>query len=156
VSAPAWLPRSIVGRLLLVAIALGAVFGAVLWIIGVDAHRSAPVRPYDLHEGECLRDNAEDALPEFVRPVSCNRPHFGEVYAVLTLPDVARYPTARAMQAFSERCGSKFFDYAPNAPDGPTFRVAVGYPTAQTWLAGDRSVVCVAMAKHERSQSIQG
>jgi hypothetical protein len=68
--------------------------------------------------------------------VRCDRPHYGEVFAVLTQPNSS-----------AADCGSKFFDYAPNSPDGPVFRIA--------WANGDRSIVCVAMSKHERWSSLR-
>jgi hypothetical protein len=101
------------------------------------------VRPDALRVGDCVKDAYEDVLPEWVKRVRCDRPHFGEVFAVLT-------PPARA-----EDCAPKFFDYAPNSPEGPTFRVAVAYPPADGWANGDRSVVCVAVSKHERWSSVR-
>jgi hypothetical protein len=94
------------------------------------------VRTADLTTGDCVKDSYDDELPTWVKRVRCDRPHYGEVFAVLTVPD------ARAAD-----CGSKFFDYAPNSPEGPVFRVA--------WAKGDGSVVCVAMSKHERWSSLR-
>ncbi|HEX7429940.1 MAG TPA: hypothetical protein VF328_24250, partial [Mycobacterium sp.] len=76
------------------------------------------------------------------------------VLAILTVPDASAYPGDQAFNAFGDKCGPEFFDYAQDAPEGPTFRVAVGYPTAEAWATGDRSLVCVAMSKQERSASI--
>jgi hypothetical protein len=78
------------------------------------------------------------------------------VFAVLTLPEASNYPGDAPRDARSDECGPKFFDYAPNSPEGPTFRVAVAYPTADRWANGDRSVVCVAISKHERWSSVRG
>jgi Septum formation len=113
------------------------------------------VRAEDLRVGDCIQEAAKNVLPERVQPVSCDRPHFGEVFAVLMLPDALAYPGAQATPALRENCGSKFFDYAPDAPEGPTFHVIVGYPRATAWATGDRALVCVAVSKHERSSSIR-
>jgi hypothetical protein len=66
-----------------------------------------------------------------LRPIA-----LGEVFAVLKRPN-----------ARSADFGSKLFDYAPNLPEGPVFRIA--------WANGDRSIVCVAMSEHERWSSLR-
>jgi hypothetical protein len=101
------------------------------------------VRATELTTGDCVKDAYEGELPMWVKRVRCDRPHFGEVFAVLRLP-------ARA-----EDCGPKFFDYAPNSPEGPTFRVAVAYPPADAWAKLDRSLVCIAVSRHERWSSVR-
>jgi hypothetical protein len=89
------------------------------------------------------------------KPVACDRAHFGEVFAILTLPDAPAYPGEQAMNALGDNCSPEFFNYAPNSPERPTFRVAVGYPAADAWATGDRSLVCVAVSRHERWLSIR-
>jgi hypothetical protein len=94
------------------------------------------VQATDLTPGDCVKDAHDDELPAWVKRVRCDRPHYGEVFAVLTQPN-----------ATTDDCGAAFFKYAPNSPEGPVFRVA--------WANGDRSVVCVAMSKHERWSSLR-
>jgi hypothetical protein len=77
--------------------------------------------------GDCIKEAAENVLPDWVKPVACDRAHFGEVFAILTLPDAPAYPGEQAMNALGDNCSPEFFNYAPNSPEGPTFRVAVGY-----------------------------
>jgi hypothetical protein len=113
------------------------------------------VQATDLNTGDCVKDTSESELPALVKRVRCDRPHYGEVFAVLTLPDAPTYPGEDSLKARGDDCGPTFFDYAPNSPEGPTFRVAVGYPSADGWANGDRSVVCVAMSKHERWSSLR-
>ena len=113
------------------------------------------VRAIDLKTGDCVKDTAEGELPTWVKRVRCDRPHYGEVFAVLTLPDATTYPGEESLSARGDECGPTFFDYAPNSPEGPTFRVALAYPTADGWANGERSVVCVAMSKHERWSSLR-
>jgi hypothetical protein len=91
----------------------------------------------------------------WVKRVRCDRPHYGEVFAVLTQPEGAPYPGDQPAIAPGNDCGPRFFDYAPNSPEGPVFQVAVAYPTARAWATGDRSVVCVAMSGHERWSSLR-
>jgi hypothetical protein len=113
------------------------------------------VQATDLSTGDCIKDSSESELPTWVKRVRCDRPHYGEVFAVVTLPDAATYPGDEPPEARGDECGPQFFDYAPNSPEGPTFRVSVAYPTADGWANGDRSVVCVAISKHERWSSLR-
>jgi hypothetical protein len=113
------------------------------------------VHATDLSTGDCVKDTYEGVLPGWVKRVRCDRPHYGEVFAVETLPANAPYPGEQPAMARADECGRKFFDYAPNSPQGPTFRVAVAYPTADAWANGDRSLVCVAISEHERWSSLR-
>jgi hypothetical protein len=113
------------------------------------------VQATDLTTGDCIKDTYEVELPSWVRRVRCDRPHYGEVFAVETLPADAPYPGDQPAMAFGDQCGPKFFDYAPNSPEGPTFRTAVAYPTADGWANGERSIVCVAFSEHERWSSLR-
>ena len=94
------------------------------------------VRAADLRPGDCVKDSYSDELPVWVKRVRCDRPHYGEVFAVLAQPG------ARA-----DACGPEFFKYAPNSPEGPVFRVARAN--------SGQSIVCVAMSKHERWSSLR-
>lgn len=109
-----------------------------------------------LKVGDCIRQWVGDTvLPPVVKRVRCDGPHFGEVFAVLTVPDAEEYPSKEMFTRLGEGCGGEFFDYAPNIPEGPTFRVAIGYPSAEAWQNGNRDVVCAAISKAERWASIR-
>lgn len=131
----------------------GVVFGTY-W---VGMRRSAPVVPtQNLKLGDCIQDWwGGDVLPPTVKRARCDGPHFGEVFAVLTVPETQDYPGEEALSRFGDNCSHKLFDYAPDLPDGPVFRVAVGYPRADAWANGQRSVVCAAISKGERWSSIR-
>jgi uncharacterized protein DUF4190 len=124
-------------------LAIAALVISTLWIAAITSvvaygvsTQGKSVRAADLNTGDCVKDADEDQLPTWVKRVRCDRPHYGEVFAVLTQPD-----------ASAADCGSKFFDYAPNSPEGPVFRVA--------WANGEGSIICVAMSKHERWSSVR-
>ena len=114
------------------------------------------VRANDLQLGDCIKEAPADALPTWVTRVRCDRSHRGEVYAKLPVSGSGAYPGDKALEARAKACGSQFFTYAPNSPEGPTFRVAVAYPSADDWANGERSIVCVAVSTHDRSSSIRG
>jgi hypothetical protein len=146
-------PRDwVIAALIVVAAGVAVVYGAYYF----GARRIAfSVRTHDLQVGECIREKTGSVLPEHVKRARCDGPHFGEVFAILTVPDTQDYPGEEAVKRFGDNCGRKFFEYAPEIPEGPTFRVAVGYPRAQAWANGDRTVVCAAMSKGERWSSVR-
>jgi hypothetical protein len=120
------------------ALVISAVWIAIIASViayGVSTQGNS-VRATDLGIGDCVKDAYDDQLPTWVKRVGCDRPHHGEVFAVLTQPN-----------ASAADCAAKFFDYAPNSPEGPVFRIA--------WANGDRFIVCVAMSKHERWSSLR-
>ena len=143
-------------------LAIAALVISTAWIaiiISVIAYglstQGKSVQSTDLNTGGCIKDAYESELPTSVKRVRCDRPHYGEVFAVLTQSNGAPYPGGQPAMARGEDCGPKFFDYAPNSPEGQVFSVALAYSTAQAWANGDRSVVCVAMSKHERWSSLR-
>jgi hypothetical protein len=144
------------------ALAIAALVVSAAWIAIITSviayglsTQGKSVRAAELNTGDCVKDAYEDELPTWVKRVRCDRPHYGEVFAVETPPDGTPYPGDQPAQARADECGPKFFDYAPNSPEGPTFRVAVAYPTSDAWAKGDRSVVCVAISEHERWSTLR-
>jgi hypothetical protein len=143
--------------LAIAALVISAVWVAIITSLiayGVSA-QGKTVRGVDLKTGDCVKDAGENELPTWVKRVRCDRPHHGEVFSVLTLPNSTTYPGEKTLRARADECGPTFFDYAPNSPEGPTFRVAVAYPTSDGWANGERSVVCVAISEHERWSSLR-
>jgi hypothetical protein len=119
---------------LVISAAWIAVIASVI-VYGVSTQGKS-VHAADLNPGDCVKDAYDDQLPTWVKRVRCDRPHYGEVFAILSRPN-----------ASAADCGPEFFHYAPNSPEGPVFRVA--------WANGERSIVCVAMSKHERWSSLR-
>jgi hypothetical protein len=143
--------------LAIAALVVSAVWIAVITSViayGVSTQGKS-VQATDLSTGDCVNYAYDDQLPTWVKRVRCDRPHYGEVFAVMTPPDGSEYPGDQPPNAGADACGPKFFDYAPNSPEGPVFAVAVAYPSAQAWANGDRSIVCVAISKHERWSSLR-
>jgi hypothetical protein len=124
-------------------LAIAALVISIVWVAAITSvitygvsTLGTSVRAGDLHPGDCVKDSYDHELPAWVKRVRCDRPHYGEVFAVLTQPG-----------ASADACGPEYFKYAPNSPEGPVFRVA--------WANSDRSIACVAMSKHERSSSLR-
>jgi hypothetical protein len=123
-------------------LAIAALIVSVVWIAAISSVvvyglsiLGTSVRAADLRPGDCVKDSYPEQLPARVKRVRCDRPHYGEVFALIP------------QDAGADACGSEFFEYAPNSPEGPVFRVASAN--------GDRTLVCVAMSKHERWSSLR-
>jgi hypothetical protein len=109
----------------------------------------------DLRVGDCIETPSDGLPPSKMQRVGCDRPHKGEVYAVLALPDSTEFPGDGAVHLYQENCNAEFSRYAPNAPAGPTFGRFVINATQDSWAEGDRSMVCVATTEQDRSQSLR-
>jgi hypothetical protein len=62
------------------------------------------VRAIDLKTGDCVKDASEGKLPTWVKQVRCDRPHYDEVFAVLTLPDTTTYPGGEPLRSRGDEC----------------------------------------------------
>lgn len=87
--------------------------------------RRDPVSDEALRVGDCLFY----AAPNDIRPVYCFEEHHAEVIAVLTMAD-GPYPGDNGVNAFALK----------NCPDETDTFV---YPTAETWVIGDRAIACL-------------
>ena len=147
-------PRDwVVAAVILIVAGVAVVFGTY-W---VGARRVAAVIPTQhLNVGDCIQEWwGGRVLPPVVKRARCDGPLFGEVFALLTVPETQNYPGEDRLKKFGDNCGRKFFEYAPDIPDGPTFAVAIGYPKPDAWANGHRSIVCAAISKGERWSSIR-
>ena len=52
----------------------------------------------------CVKDASEGKLPTWVKQVRCDRPHYDEVFAVLTLPDTTTYPGGEPLRSRGDEC----------------------------------------------------
>jgi hypothetical protein len=144
-----------VGLVLVLAGLGGAIaFGAYQIV----THRTPVLAsPQQLEVGDCVKDKVyADVLPRVVRKIPCGTRHFGEVFAILELPDLQDYPGDEQLQRFGRNCGRELPEYAPDLSEATISGVAVGYPQPAAWADGERSVVCVAMSKGERWASLRG
>jgi hypothetical protein len=92
----------------------------------------------DFQPGECVND-VGGAMPV----VSCEEPHEGEVYAVITLP-AGPWPGQEPVRTQARsRCSELLDRYTsdPDAPAGLTFSYL--FPTAERWDT-DRTANCIA------------
>jgi hypothetical protein len=134
-------------------VALVVVAGAALFLFSqyfLAGRRIAEAVPTQrLKVGDCLQARYSGAgLPTVVTKARCDSPHFGEVFAILTVPETQEYPGDEALRRFGGNCGRELTAYVPSSD--LDFDVITGYPKSDAWADGARSVVCVAQARGER------
>jgi hypothetical protein len=81
-----------------------------------------------LKVGDCMTEiPADGAQVMSVKTVPCDQPHVGEVDE----------------------------SYSPSAARDPNVGIYVLYPTAQTWVQGDRAVTCIATTESAQTGSVK-
>jgi hypothetical protein len=96
--------------------------------------------------GTCFRGDVNS-------PVSCDRPHSDEVFAMLAL---SRFPDSDPEQREIEnRCKAELPAYSPSAGHDPSIRVDAWSPGAEWKQLDTRAAGCVAHSNTDRSQSIK-
>ncbi len=95
--------------------------------------------------GDCLNDSSVSGQISSVPLVQCSAPHDSEAYFSGKLAD-GDFPGETAVKKGAEAlCGPAFTDFI-----GVPYQKGKGYdytyytPTADSWKAGDRQVMCVA------------
>jgi len=109
-----------------------------------------------LQVGTCLTAIPQDgARVVTVDTVTCDKPHRGEVFGAINLPD-GEFPGQSAIEKYQERCAPALTAYAPDAAADHTIGLYVLYPTPETWKTGDREVTCIATSETELTGSLRG
>ena len=141
-------------RWVLIAAAVGVVLvvGGVLAVVMVASRDT--VQATKVSKGACLTDIPENDRVQFVKTVTCDQPHKGEVFEVLTMPDGA-FPGDAAVSTFTDKCGPALSAHAPKAAADAAVSLFVLYPTADSWAKGDHTVTCIATTKAPRTGKVE-
>jgi hypothetical protein len=109
------------------------------------------VQVASLQTGDCILEfGVEEAEVDIVEVVSCDQPHFGEVYGVPEFdePRGAPYPGDEAIVDEADRLCVDLFEPYVGAPyDESELFFEFLTPTAEGWDLHDRGVVCYATAR---------
>lgn len=100
---------------------------------------------YDLAPGDCFSGLGRNQDIR-VRLRACSEPHQAEVYGTLEL-SADRYPGVEVLrQRAATDCAQRFAGYT-GEPAGPGTELAFVevVPTLDSWTAGDRRALCVAL-----------
>lgn len=104
-----------------------------------------PASLYDLEAGDCFSGLGRNQDLR-VRIRACTRPHQAEVYGALALT-APRFPGVEVLrQRAATDCAQRFAGYT-GEPAGPGTDLAFVevVPTLDSWAAGDRRALCVAL-----------
>ena len=94
--------------------------------------------------GDCFDDPDDLTNVGSVAAVPCDQPHDNQVYAVFDLAD-GDWPGQDAVgEQAALGCIDRFDAAIGEAYETSPLDIAPLYPSADTWTAGDREVVCAA------------
>ena len=101
---------------------------------------------FSLAVGTCFDDaGLEDEEIYSVDDLSCDTPHDNEVFALFDLTG-SEFPGDLVLDLASDGCVERFDAYVGIAYFESDLDVFPIYPTAESWDAGDREVVCALYA----------
>jgi Septum formation len=128
---------------------------AIAVIVFVVIVGKGTVTATDVKVGDCLKEIPGNTRVLTVDTVGCDKPHAGEVFAVLLMPE-GGFPGQSAIEEYQNKCEPELATYAPSAITDDSVQLYVLYPTAETWEQGDRAVTCVATLDPPRTGSLKG
>jgi hypothetical protein len=110
----------------------------------------------DIHVGDCLAEIPHEAEVAFVETIDCQKPHAGEVFAQLAMPD-GDFPGEDAIvEMYGTKCEPELAGYSSTAAQDTSISLKYMHPTQETWERGDRTVHCIAVIEPPRTGSIKG
>jgi hypothetical protein len=104
------------------------------------------LRPGDCLQGGDLGLGTTSPWPYLVTAVPCTQSHIAEVFFVANIwPQSLAYPGDKKVDSQADdRCASAFTPYDGAACGASAFTYVAVVPGNDTWVSGDRTVVCVA------------
>jgi hypothetical protein len=102
---------------------------------------------FTLEVGDCFNDG-DGTVGEVssVPIVDCSEPHDNEVYAAVYFED-GDFPGAAEVDEFAgNACYDAYEDFVGIAYEDSLLNFGTFYPSAQSWAAGDREVLCLISA----------
>jgi hypothetical protein len=125
-------------------------------VVGLVISGEGSVRATDVRVGDCIETTpAEGANVKRMPKVSCDKPHQGEVYALLPVSGDTFPGQATLRGQYEKKCMTALDAYSPKAAADSAYQVFILYPTQQTWDQGDRRVACLTITEDKRTGSIK-
>jgi hypothetical protein len=110
---------------------------------------------FTIEVGDCINDSAAGESVTTVPTVDCAELHDSEAYKSIILDD-KEFPGADVIQtAADDGCSAAFEDFIGLSYDESIVNLNYYYPTAQTWLTGDREILCLARDTDGNGTEIQ-
>lgn len=114
----------------------------------------------NLKVGQCVNGIVDSSGGTLSRlpVIACAQPHEGEVVSIFKLTGGSTYPgDDEVEQQSQDKCFDALDRYSPSTKDDQSISIFYLQPTKQTWAAGDRTVICMALfEKEKRVGSIKG
>jgi Septum formation/Domain of unknown function (DUF4190) len=128
----------------------------VIVVVAAIAFDDGSVRATDVKVGDCIETTPADmANVKMLPKVSCDKPHEGEVYALLPVSGDT-FPGQTALRdQYEKKCVSELDAYSSKAAADSAYQIFVLYPTQQTWDQGDRRVACLTITQDKRTGSVK-
>ncbi|MFV0460686.1 MAG: septum formation family protein [Actinomycetales bacterium] len=103
---------------------------------------SEQIDAYAIKVGDCLVDPGQADTVTTLTRVSCDQPHYVEIFAVFDLPQ-GSYPGDIEVQGLADGgCATRFEPFVGRSVDDSALSFRFLTPTEQTWATGDREVSC--------------
>ncbi|MBV9513688.1 MAG: septum formation family protein [Mycobacteriaceae bacterium] len=111
----------------------------------------------DVQLGDCIETTPADMASVRTLPkVSCDKPHEGEVFALIPVSGDT-FPGQDALRdEYEKKCVSELDNYSSKAASDSAYQIFVLYPTQETWDQGDRRVACLTITQDKRTGSVRG
>ncbi|WP_176459770.1 septum formation family protein [Rhodococcus sp. OK302] len=105
------------------------------------------VNLFDISVGDCLVDDivtgSGDEVSGDQKKVDCAAPHYAEVYSNKVMTE-STFPGLSVVEADSEKlCERAFADFVGMSFDESTLDISYMYPTSDSWISGDREILCL-------------
>lgn len=104
---------------------------------------SSSTDPFDVDVGDCVDSTSGAGEVTEIPVVPCGEPHVGEAYAAVRMPDGADFPGDAAVVESARGCEEPFEEFVGVPLAGSQLRVTYLHPTAGSWAAGDREILCI-------------
>ena len=110
---------------------------------------------FTIEVGDCINDSLAGESVTTVPTVDCAELHDSEAYKSIILDD-EKFPGDAAITTQAEDgCSAAFEDFIGLSYDESIINLNFYYPTAETWLTGDREILCLARDTDGEGTEIQ-
>lgn len=112
------------------------------------------VSVFDVEIGDCFDVDGEEEV-ESVTVVDCEQPHTYEAFRVFD-HEAADYPGDDAISDYADtECQSEFEAFVGHDYDTSIWYISWITPSAETWAAGDREILCTVHQQDENGEPIE-
>lgn len=118
------------------------------WLVLLVAAGCTAATP--LRQGDCF-DGGEGESVATVEARDCGAAHDREVYAVIQYPNGDQFPGVDTLNAYAEeQCLPSFETFVGRSYEESELEALYLTPSAETWRAGDRAIVCALYREGEK------